>query len=242
LLTPGHGPNAASVIADRGGKQIVFCGDAIYAGGTLWEPYHLEWDHYTGTGALAAWEGIHRLLGAGVDLLCPAHGPLIEERPREMLQLLADRLLAFYRAKGAISPGESDRYVEPLEILPCGTRRVLPDVYQFGGNGYLLRSSAGEALIVDPFLGDMPALERLLPELEDVVPTAAVSSHYHADHSDGIPYLRERYGTRSWLHPWVAGPLQDVRATHAPWQPTESFVPDALWPEDGAWQWNEYGF
>ena len=122
LLTPGHGPNAASVIADRGGKQIVFCGDAIHAGGTLWEPYHLEWDHYTGTGALAAWEGIHRLLGAGVDLLCPAHGPLIEWRPREILQLLADRLLAFYHAKGAISTGESDRYVDPLEILPCGAR------------------------------------------------------------------------------------------------------------------------
>ena len=88
----------------------------------------------------------------------------------------------------------------------------------------------------------MPSLERLLPELKDVVLTAAVSSHYHADHSDGIPYLRERYGTKSWLHPWVAGPLQDVWATHAPWQPTESFVPDALWPETGTWHWNEYEF
>ena len=82
LLTPGHGPHASSVLLDHGGKQVVFCGDAVHAGGTLWQPYHLEWDHWLGTGALAAWEGVGRLRALPIDLLCPAHGPVVEPGQR----------------------------------------------------------------------------------------------------------------------------------------------------------------
>ena len=106
----------------------------------------------------------------------------------------------------------------------------------------MLRSCTNEGLIVDPYSGDIEAMERLLVELREVKPTAAVSSHYHADHSDGIPYLQKRYNTRAWLHPWVAYPLQSVRSIRAPWQPIEPIVPDAIWPEEGTWEWNEYLF
>ena len=41
-----------------------------------------------------------RLYGIGVDLLCPAHGPMIVDRPRAMLKELGNRLLKFYQAKG----------------------------------------------------------------------------------------------------------------------------------------------
>jgi glyoxylase-like metal-dependent hydrolase (beta-lactamase superfamily II) len=241
LRTPGHGPYAVSVIIDVDGQQIVFSGDAIHKGATIWQPYHLEWDHYTGSGALAAWEGINRLRGVAIDLLCPAHGPVIAQEPHQELGLLADRLLAFYHAKGAISPQEYDCYVRP-EILACGARQILPHLYQFGANGYLLRSRTNEGLIVDPFSGDIEAMERLLVELKEVKPTAAVSSHYHADHSDGMPYLQERYDAKAWLHPWIAHPLQSPRSIRAPWQPIEPVVPDALWPEEGTWKWNEYLF
>ena len=45
IHTPGHGRNACSIVIPQHGKQIVCCGDAAYEGATIWEPYHLEWDH-----------------------------------------------------------------------------------------------------------------------------------------------------------------------------------------------------
>lgn len=244
MHTPGHGPNACSVILDIGDQQVVFCGDAAHAGGTLWHPYHLEWDHWTGKGALAAWEGIVRLQTIGMDLLCPAHGPLITDHPRAVLHSLADRLLAFYLAKGQISPGENDDYLTP-QMLACGAQQVLPNLYQYGTNGYLLRAKNGEGFVVDPQQADMPALEALLAELGNVRPTAMTASHYHLDHCDAIPLLQQRYGARACLHPWVAEPLRNMQRLDVPWLPglpAQSVSADELWPERGAWRWNDYEF
>jgi glyoxylase-like metal-dependent hydrolase (beta-lactamase superfamily II) len=241
LHTPGHGSAACSVVLDHHGRQLVFCGDACHAGGTIHQPYHLEWDHWTGGGALAAWEGVRRLQGIAIDALYPAHGPAITHQPRAVLQTLARRLLTFVEAKGQIAPGEPDGYLDS-ELLACGARRLLPDLFQLG-NGALLRSRSGEALIVDPCSSEMPLLDALLAELGGLHPTAATVSHYHADHCDGIPYLRQRYGTRVWMHPCVAAPLRDVHhGPLRPWLPHESIRPDHLWPARGDWQWNEYRF
>jgi glyoxylase-like metal-dependent hydrolase (beta-lactamase superfamily II) len=241
LHTPGHGPNACSVILDHDGKQVVFCGDAAHAGGTIWQPFHLEWDHWTGTGVLAAWEGVMRLHGIGVDLLCPAHGPVIDKAPRVTLKKLADRLMDLYVAKGQISPGENDDYVTP-EIMACGARCVLPSLYQFGVNGYLLRAANGEALVIDPFSEDMPALDALLAALGNVRPTATTATHYHLDHCDAIPVMRKRFKTIAYLHPWLAEPLRHIHDLTVPWLPMQPIVADELWPEQGMWRWNEYEF
>lgn len=241
VQTPGHGPNGCSIILDHGGKQVVFCGDAAHAGATIWQPYHLEWDHWTGTGALAAWEGTERLAGIPADILCPSHGPVVNENTGTMLRTLSRKLMTFYKAKSHISPGEKDRYLES-QVLPCGARRVLDNLYQFAGNGYLLVSQSGSALVVDPRANNMPMLESLLAELGGIKPEAAVVTHYHNDHCDGIPYLKDKYGTQVWLHPRVAEPLADVESRNLPWLPSESIQPDHLWPESGTWTWREYEF
>ncbi len=243
LATPGHGPHALSVIVDHGGKQVVFCGDAAHAGATVCQPYHLEWDHWTGTGVLAAWEGIERLNNVGMDLLCPAHGPpLAGAAAHRELKVLAAKLLRLYRAKGSICPREKDRYCPPRDFTASGAREVLPGLYQCGTNGYLLLSARGEALVVDPTEGDLPALRALLKDLGQPALTAATASHYHLDHTDGLPLLKREFGTRSWLHPWVAQPLSDFDPLTIPWLPRQAIRPDHLWPEDGRWTWHEYEF
>ena len=241
LHTPGHGRNACSAIVDMGSKQIAFCGDAAHDGGTIWQPYHLEWDHWTGAGALEAWQGVMRLHGIHVDMLCPAHGPVITKQPRALLAELRDKLLKLYHSKGQISSDEKDDYV-PAELMTCGARKLSSHLYQYGTNGYLLRSDNAEALIVDPFLPDMPLLEALLHELGDVRLTACTATHYHFDHCDAIPYLRAAYGTRAYLHPLVAEPLRDVSRMVVPWLPMASIVADEEWPVRGSWTWNEYRF
>ena len=39
VLTPGHGPNAISIIVKHNDKHLAFCGDAVFAEGKIWEPY-----------------------------------------------------------------------------------------------------------------------------------------------------------------------------------------------------------
>lgn len=241
IHTPGHGRNALSFVLDVNGRQVVFCGDAAHAAATIWQPFHLEWDHWTGAGALAAWEGVQRLAHIGMDLLCPSHGPVVHRRPNRMLHQLAARLLRFHRVKGHICAGERDRYFTPA-VRPCGARQLSPHLFQFGANSYLLLSDAGQALCVDPYSADIASVVGLLAELGNPRITAAASTHYHADHSDGLPVVKRRHGATIWLHPWVAKPLRKPDFAKHLWLPKLPIHPDRLWPERGRWRWNEYDF
>ncbi len=240
IHTPGHGPNACSIVIQLDGNQYICCGDAAHAEATIWEPFHLEWDHWTGGGALAAWEGVERLKGIGMDALCPTHGPIIKDEPAMMLEQLSGKLLDFYRAKGQISSGITDLNT-PSITLACGARRLSPSLYQFGCNGYLLTSKNGEALVVDPYVPDLNMLYALCEEL-NVKPTVCTVSHYHFDHCDGAPVLRDKFGATTWLHPQVAEPWANPSRTILPWLKDVSLKPFELLPTRGIWRWNEYEF
>ena len=241
LPSPGHGPNAHSVILNWGGKQVVFCGDAAHAGATLWQPYHLEWDHWTWTGALAAYNGVTRLSQVGMDLLCPSHGPVVADRPRAMLKQLRARLMKFYESKLSLCEGERDEFW-PAEPAGADAKKVLPHLYHFSNNNYMLLSDSGEALVVDPTRGAVPAMLRLCERLGRPKITAMIASHYHLDHTDAIPQMQKRFGARACLHPWVAKPIRDRMRYDVPWMTYADIRADVLLPERGEWQWNEYRF
>ncbi len=240
ISTPGHGPYACSYIVEIAGKQVCFSGDAVHAGATLWQPYNLEWDHWTGTGTLAAWEGICRLQGIGLDLLCPSHGPVIREKIPAVLSRLGQRLLAFYRAKGSICQGTKDRFVIPLKIFKSGTRQILPNLYAGKGNAYVLLSSSGRALLVDPSTSDLEALQDLLKgELGGVSPEYVLVTHAHGDHYSGIPDLQKHYNLKVCLHPRVAEAVQSHPGIY---RLKEKIKIDCVWPDTGEWSWQEYVF
>ncbi|MFH1570040.1 MAG: MBL fold metallo-hydrolase [Gemmatimonadota bacterium] len=241
IPTPGHTPGALSYAVAWGGRQVVFCGDAVRAGGRLHQPYHLEWDHWTPGGALAAWYGLERLGACRMDLLLPAHGPVLRTRARQCVRRAQDRLTAFIRAKGSVCPDEPARWLD-TEATPSGAGRLSPHLYAFGGNGFLLLSDGGDGFVVDPTLPDMPALEALCGELGLKRLSAATASHYHLDHSDGLDYLRRTRGTRSWLHPQVAEPLVDRDRFDVPWLPPVSVPVDRYLPREGRCRWREYTF
>ena len=144
-------------------------------------------------------------------------------------------------AKGSICAGQPDRYVRP-RFAKCGAAIIAPGLYQFGANSYLLHSNSGEALVIDPYKPNMDDLSELLAEIGcDSVPVAT-ATHYHSDHSDGLPLLKEKYGSRIVLHPWVAAPLHTIGAIDCPWLTLEAIHPDELTPESGRWTWNEFEF
>lgn len=240
--TPGHGPAALSVVTEFAGRQIAFCGDAVHAAATIWQPYHLEWNHWTASGAEAAAAGVRRLHNIGLEVLMPAHGPVIDHEPRLVLAQLLDKLAAFIRAKGCPCVGEPDRYVPPVRVLDCGAIEIIPRLYWFNNGGYLLLSETGEGLISDP-VGDLKQLDDLISELGgDISITAQVVTHVHADHMSGVGIAREKYGCELWLHPLVAEVLCRGAVTDIPYILQEAIYPDRLWPDEGEWQWNEHTF
>jgi len=237
--TPGHGRGAISILIDHNDKQIVFCGDAAHAGATIHQPYHLEWDHWTGEGALAAWQGICRLAGLNMDKLYPSHGPTIERQPRVMLKQLAGKLLDFVKVKGNICPGEPDRYLKP-SFTKSGARLIADNLYQFGENGYLLVSQSGNCLVIDPFIADLAALDKLLTELSNVRITDVTATHYHSDHIDGVPILKKQHRAKLHLHPRVAKPIARIGEYNVPWLVKRAIRPNKFMPVRGTWRWNEY--
>ncbi len=239
--TPGHGPNAVSYLVEVDGRTFCFCGDAVHAGGTVWRPYTLEWDHWTGQGALAAWEGVKRLEGIGFDSLCPGHGPGIHAAPRAVLRRLGRRLLDLYRAKGSVCAGERDRFIVPEPVLP-GVMRLLPHLYRGPSNAYLLHAGR-QALLVDPTRQDLEAFLRLLAgPLRGVRLSAATVTHAHWDHYQGAALARRRTGARLWLHPRLKQALTDARARRGLYRGLATVRVDGVWPERGAWNWNGLRF
>jgi len=241
IPTPGHTRGALTYLTVWAGKSVAFCGDAAREGGTLHQPYHLEWDHWTAEGALAAWYGLERLGACRIDLLCPSHGAPVRDRPRRCVRLAQRRVMALVRAKGSVCAGEQDRWLATAPTA-CGARRVLPDLYHFGGNSYLLVGDSGEGFVVDPTLPTVEGVAGLMDEVGVRRIAAATATHYHRDHSDGLGWLRDRFGAAVWLHPWVAAPILDRDRDDVPWLPAASVTPDRLLPEAGAFRWNRYRF
>ena len=242
IATPGHTRGALSYIVEWRGRHLAFCGDAVHAGGTLHQPYHLEWDHWTPEGALAAWYGLERLRYCYFDLLLPSHGAIVEQQPRSCVTQTQKKLLRLIRAKGSVCVGEKNRWLDLEPMASTGASRVLPHLYHFGGNSFLLIGKNGTGMVVDPTLGSIHQLEPLMREigLERIEVTTA--SHYHLDHSDALNQVRAHYNAAVWLHPWVAAPICDRNRYDLPWLPAESIVPDRLLPETGAFRWDAYRF
>ncbi|MEE3259506.1 MAG: MBL fold metallo-hydrolase [Candidatus Latescibacterota bacterium] len=241
IATPGHTADALSYIVEWQGRQLAFCGDAVHAGGTLHQPYHLEWDHWTPAGALAAWYGLERLGYCHFDQLLPSHGPPILKRPRQSVQRTQHNLMAFIRAKGSVCAGEQNRWLDTAP-LAGGAHRILPDLYQFGGNSYLLVSAKAGGLVIDPQRPDIHLLKPLLREIGLSAVAATTATHYHCDHCDALDQLRQEYGAAVWLHPLVAEPLADRDRYDVPWLPPESIRPNRLLPEAGIFRFGEYRF
>jgi glyoxylase-like metal-dependent hydrolase (beta-lactamase superfamily II) len=235
IHTPGHGPHALSYLIDDPTtlKQILFCGDACHASATIHEPYHLEWDHWTGSGALAAWEGLIRLGGLKVDILCPSHGPIINKAPGKLIQRLKEKVLRFYLAKGQIAQGESDGYItlNQSDQMPDGLGRWL---HRFGVNGWLLTDpDHKQAVVFDPMAGDEESLKQALARAGNPGVDAVTATHYHFDHCDGLHMVREKFNARIVLHPQVAQVLAHPDAYDMPWRLPAPITPDQLTPAEG---------
>ncbi len=253
VATPGHSRDHVAFAARRGpGDAIVFCGDALAAGGKLWSPYTTDWDHWTDAGLKPAAASLHKLASLEPKRLLPAHAP----------PMAADDLTALL--KSAAAAVEEVAYLKSFERY-TKERRKDPPSYAFlareqsasngskpwsrisehlflTGNTYVLVSREDKAfLVVDPWdpnsARQIPLLkkEQGLGKLEVVL-----CSHAHFDHYDGIYSLPARDTFEMWALDRVAGPLADPNRLRAPFLDPRPVRIDRR-PRDGeTLSWREY--
>ncbi|MDQ6835219.1 MAG: MBL fold metallo-hydrolase [Actinomycetota bacterium] len=94
VFTPGHAPDHFAFVAG----SVGFSGDAVLGEGSVFiapDP-----------GALAGYlEGLARLRGQGLELLCPGHGPPVEDPAAKIDDYIAHRLNRERRLLGALERG-----------------------------------------------------------------------------------------------------------------------------------------
>jgi glyoxylase-like metal-dependent hydrolase (beta-lactamase superfamily II) len=87
LATPGHAPDHLAFLlgdAEAGGVAIAFTGDAVLGEGSVFVA--------PDPGALAGYlAGLERLRERAPALICPGHGPLIEDPQAKLAEYLAHR-------------------------------------------------------------------------------------------------------------------------------------------------------
>jgi glyoxylase-like metal-dependent hydrolase (beta-lactamase superfamily II) len=219
VSTPGHGKSAVTLIASIAGTKVAFCGDLVCGEGKLWNWFDSEWDYGLRHGQWALMKSARLLRMEGADILCPTHGPVVNE-PDDALDALSRRLSEILRP----SPDAKsfDGMVPDKDSPAPGFREILPNLHQWkmdGGNCNVLVSESGGALMVDDglcFWEPLPeraahhrcaiaALKQALgiKKIEIVIP-----SHYHGDHTENIPELVEMEGTQVLSLDVVAEPIE----------------------------------
>jgi len=253
LATPGHGKNAVTLVVELEGRNVGFCGDLVYGEGLLWNWYDCEWDYGRENGARTLADSADRLAHQWEgDILCPAHGPVIDE-PQEALFTLARRI----RAVLSLPSATVFSVAEAPEPLP-GWRQITPHLFQWkSGNTIVLVSRSGAALVVDDGVCIWePLAERArqhdevfhqlkkflgIRRIEWIIPT-----HFHGDHTEFIPRLAKSENAGVACLDSVAGPMEFPDrynlACPLPWYGSchERLEITLRLPEGGHLHWEEY--
>ena len=205
MATPGHGKSAITLRGDVRGAEVAFCGDLAFAGGRLWNWFDCDWDYGLEGGQRTLLESVRKLASTSPTLLLPSHGSP-ETRAMDCLASLAARLESVLVPEGSDN-GVAINFPERDSPAP-GFRQLSPHIHQWrSGNTILIVSDAGRAIVIDdglcqwlPIPERIEAHDRVFAQASEALRIISwdyiIPTHYHGDHIEMIPRLRERTGAR----------------------------------------------
>ncbi len=256
---PGHSMDHVAYLARRkkGGKKLLFCGDALAAAGTIWSPYTTDWDHWTDAGLRPAADSLRKLARLRPDVLLPAHGEVIgsEVRSRAAVRALEKTagsldevgFLKSYERYTRNRLGNPPKYnfLAREQAGSNGSKpwsRLAKNLW-LTGNTYVLHSKDGPCLVVDPW---DPHSARQIPKLQKDQGLGKVEvvlcSHAHFDHYDGAYTLLQRDKPAVWALDQVAGVIAEPFRLRAPFLDARP-LQVARRPRDGeSLRWREFTF
>ena len=199
-----------SYLLKRGDRWTAFSGDVMLAGAKMHSWFDTEWDYGFAKGIYALHNAAALLDSFELVSLFPSHGPTIRE-PRLQLQEYQGKLreLARHYIRGyelfTFAAADQDRVSKPT-VVPH-VWQITPHVYQFKGPDYwpnftLILADNGHGLVIDCGLFDKAFLDKAISSMQERLGLkkidAVIVTHYHGDHCQEAPHMREKWGAHLW--------------------------------------------
>lgn len=213
IALPGHGKRSIGLFWRE--RKILFAGDLLRQGGFLVNIYDQERAYGTVSGYAQLRQSLRQVLQISPKLILPSTGPIIDA-PYADIQALLTRLKWI---KGA-SECESTLNFPPLREIGRW-RELRHGIFQSNnfGNIIVFIDKNGHGLLLDPdpciWLDWDTSCREVHADFDMLEHQAGLKTidyllitHYHGDHVQFAPLLRERYGAKLAATPDVAAILK----------------------------------
>jgi glyoxylase-like metal-dependent hydrolase (beta-lactamase superfamily II) len=257
VSTPGHTEGAVSYLVEADGQRVVFCGDCIYDEGQVWDVYSLQKGFSKGGQQIGGYHGfmgdrwrlvesLGRIKQLRPKVLVPSHGNLMTQ-PAKAIDALARRFETCYENYVAISalryyfPKLFTDYAGRPGQMPIRPGVKPPDCLRHFGTTWMLVSQSGAALVMDVGSpGIVDQIKRLLERREINAVDALWVTHYHFDHTDGIPRFQQEFDCPCITDRRVAEVLTRPKAWRLPCLAPEPIRVHRPMKDGQSWQWREF--
>lgn len=252
LATPGHTDGSVSYVVEADGKRVVFSGDVIYDEGRIWDLHSLQkgvgtFDYHGFLGALPELvESLGRINRTKAEWLVPSHGRIVD-RPDQAIEALTARLNACYDKYIAISalrhffPQRFTQYAGRKDHMPHSPTKPLPHFLRHYATTWILISKDKSALVMDCWNpGVIKWIQKLLASGEICRVEGLWITHYHDDHTDGIPEFQKTFDCPCITGRAVADVITDPLAWRIPCISPNKARVDRATADGESWQWHEF--
>ncbi len=257
LATPGHTDGSVSYVVLVDGKRVVFCGDAIYDEGQVWDIHSMQKGFQRGERRIGDYHGflgtrpeltesLERIKEAKPELLVPSHGRIMSD-PAKAIDTLVARLDACYDKYVAISalrhyfPELFTQYVGNKDHMPIRPGKTPPDCLRHFGTTWMLVSRDKAAFPMDcgsPRV--VKWLEGLLEKGEINKVEGLWVTHYHDDHVNAIPEFQKTFDCPCYTDRHVAQVIGNPMAWRLPCISPSVARVDRPTRDGQSWQWHEF--
>ncbi len=257
LSTPGHTDGSLSYLVEVDGRRVVFCGDAICDGGRVWDVFSLQQGFSRGGRTIGGYHGfmgdrprlvesLGRITQSQPERLVPSHGNLIDG-PSRAVDTLVERFEACYENYVGISalrhyfPELFTEYAGKPGQMPIRPGIAPPECLRHFGTTWMLVSKGGAALVMD--VGSPAIVKKLKGMLRDGDIRridALWVTHYHFDHTAGIPEFQQEFDCPTIAERRVAEVLVNPRAWRLPCLMAEPIRVEQPVEDGHSWQWEEF--
>ncbi len=257
LSTPGHTDGSISYGVEVDGKRIVFSGDVIYDEGRVWDLHSLQkgvrrgklqlTDYHGFLGARGELvESLNRIQEVRPDTLVPSHGHMMTDPPKA-IDALVRRLETCHDKYVSISalrhyfPDLFREYANRPGQMPIRKGKPVPSCLRHFDTTWMILSDSKAAFVMDcGGAGVVQKIRELVTQGEVKTVEGLWVTHYHDDHTDGIPEFQKAFDCPCITDRGVAQVISDPRAWRLPCvSPNRSRVDRAT--KDGeSWRWHEF--